>query len=342
MTLSIVIPTYNEAENIPLLIDRISKLNLDAEIVIVDDNSPDGTADVVKELSKKYNVKLLKREGKQGLSSAVLDGIKIASNDIIAVMDADLQHPPEILPIMYEKIKNHDLVVASRYIEGGRSKLGFVRNIISKGATFLAHLMLPQTRKVKDPMSGYFMLRKSCLNSNLNPVGYKILLEILTKGDYNSVVEVPYVFEPRLHGESKLGFGEILNYIKLLLKLSEYRPLKFAVVGVSGIGVNMGVLYILVAIGFLLSLAGLIAIESSIISNFILNDMWTFRDRKAGSFIKRCLKYHGAVALGGGVNLVTLLSLTSFGLNYMIANLIGIGLGFIANYLGSEVFVWLK
>jgi len=224
--LSIVVPTYNERENIPELIERIETISdwFGLELIIVDDNSPDETAKVAEEINDKYgNIKVLKRPGKLGLSSAVLNGFEKASAEVLAVIDADLQHPPELLPKMYEKIMDgYDLVVASRYVDGGGVKSwGLRRRLISKGATSLAHLLLPKTKKVRDPMSGYFMLRKCIINgAELNPAaGYKILLEILVTGRRILATEVPYTFKPRQEGKSKLNLREMVRYVLLLLKL---------------------------------------------------------------------------------------------------------------------------
>ena len=223
--LSIILPTYNEAENLPELIERIEtalKGHL-FEIIVVDDNSPDGTADVAVELNRKYgNIRVLRRRGKLGLASAILDGVNMANGNVIVVMDADLQHPPELLPRLVEKMEEgYHVVIASRYVNGGGVEgWSFWRKLISKGAIFLAHLLLPETRKVKDVTSGYFVLKKDVLEGvRLNPVGYKLLLEVLVKGRYSKVVEVPYIFKPRKKGKSKLGFNEIFNYAFLLLKL---------------------------------------------------------------------------------------------------------------------------
>jgi len=222
---SILIPTYNEKENIPELTKQIWKSfsSIDFEIIFIDDNSPDGTAEVAEELADVYgNIKVLLRSSKRGLASAVLDGIKASVGNVIAVMDADLQHPPNILPVMFEKVKNgYDIVVASRYVEGGAVEGWSVwRRLVSRSAIKLAHLLLPKTRDIKDPMSGFFMFKKKVVDQvKLNPLGFKILLEILVRGKYSLVVEVPYTFKRRKKGESKLGFGEILKYILHVLTL---------------------------------------------------------------------------------------------------------------------------
>ncbi len=346
---SIIVPTYNERENLPILVERISKaLNgkYSYEIIVVDDNSPDKTWEVALELaSKGYPVRLLRRPGKLGLGTAVLDGLKKASGEYIVVMDADLQHPPEVLPKLVEKAlsENADIVVASRYMPGGGVEgWSFIRKLISKTATLIAKIVLPQARKTSDPMSGFFLFRKDIVeNVSLNPLGYKILLEILVKARYRRVVDVPYVFHRRLHGESKLGVKEIWRYIKHVLRLSEYRPLKFAVVGASGVLVNEGVLFLGLTLGLGKALAGLLSIEASIISNFILNDIWTFRSRRKGSMLWRLIKYHFSVALGAVIMYSVYFTLAVIlGFNPYISMLIGIVLGFIANYLLSEIIVW--
>jgi len=224
--IAVVLPTYNESENIQELIARIEKSlsGIDFEIVVVDDNSPDGTAEIAEKLNKKYgNVKVLKRPGKLGLGSAVLDGVKKTSAKIIAVMDSDLQHPPEVLPEMYKKVQEgNDIVIASRYVKGSKIEAwGLGRKILSKGAILISHIFLKKTRGIKDPSNGYFMFNKDILaNAELNPKGFKILMEILTKCNYNSVAEIPFNYEGRKRGKSKLDSKEITTYIKYVLELS--------------------------------------------------------------------------------------------------------------------------
>jgi len=162
------------------------------------------------------------REKKKGLASAILHGFMNASGDVLGVIDADLQHPPELLKEMAKKIEDgYDIVIASRYVEGGGIEgWSFHRILISRVAILLAR---PLT-DVKDPMSGCFLLRREVIDGvNFNPTGYKLLLEILVKGNYERVAEVPYVFRERIYGQSKLGIGEIMRYIRLLLHLYKYK-----------------------------------------------------------------------------------------------------------------------
>lgn len=351
--LSVEIPTYNEAENIPDIIEKLESLDLDLEIIIVDDNSPDGTGDVAEKLKSKYsNLKVLRRPGKLGLATAIHDGLKLAEGEFVAVMDADLQHPPDSLPNLLKKAKEgNDVVIASRYVREGRSeKFSIYRRIVSRAATFLAHAMLRETRSVKDPLSGFFIFRRDTMSpERINSNGYKILLEILVKGTGKKVAEIPYTFKPRKKGESKLGLRENVTYLRLILMLSQYRPLKFITVGITGIFVNEGLLFFFHNLSLFFSsiqnlslvYAGALAIELSVISNFFLNNFWTFSNLQRGRGIRKLLKYNLVASPGAIINFLTLLNL-AFIFHYLIANLIGIALAFLVNYLGSELFVWAR
>lgn len=221
--ISIIIPTYNEKENIKNLIVEISNIfkknKIKGEIIIVDDNSPDGTGKIAENMIKKYRVKVLRRKGKLGLSSAVVAGFKAAKGNILGVMDADFSHPPEIIPELIKPILNEniDFVIGSRHVKGGGiENWPLLRKIISKGATLLARIVTD----VKDPMSGLFFLKKSVIKSiKFDSKGFKICLEILVKGNYKSIREVPYIFKDRRAGKSKLGAGEYLDYLSTLMKL---------------------------------------------------------------------------------------------------------------------------
>jgi dolichol-phosphate mannosyltransferase len=217
--LSLIVPTYNERENIFELVNKVEYLlkYLNFEIIIVDDNSPDGTGKIAKFLNHKHgNVKIFTRLEKLGLSSAVLHGFDKADSDVVAVIDADMQHPPTVLVEMYNKIsEGYDLVVASRYINGGRlENWAFLRKLFSRGANALAHLLLPNSRRIKDVMSGYFMIKKSIIkNKNFNPIGFKILLEILGKCRIKRVIEIPYTFTNRRNGKSNMTLKEVSNFL---------------------------------------------------------------------------------------------------------------------------------
>jgi dolichol-phosphate mannosyltransferase len=240
VTFSIIIPTYNESENILRLISEIEK-NLPTseftEIVIVDDNSPDGTGKLVqnyineqddenqKEIRTKTTncrVKIVHRTGKNGLIPAIMDGVRQSSGRNVIIMDADFSHPPEVIPRMMQELKMNpnSIVIGSRYVEGGKV-IGWPtkRKILSAGASFLARFGL-NVRRVKDPMSGLFALpRKLIENISIDTKGYKILLEILVKNKEIPTKEVPYTFIDRTSGKSKMDNGVILNYAKAIWQL---------------------------------------------------------------------------------------------------------------------------
>ncbi|MHA1607322.1 MAG: polyprenol monophosphomannose synthase [Candidatus Freyarchaeota archaeon] len=225
MFISVVVPTYNERDNLGELVSRLRRAlsSFPYELIVVDDGSPDGTGELAEELAEKYgNIRVIHRSGKLGLASAVVDGIRAARGDVVAVMDADLQHPPEVLPHMLREIEGGaDLVVASRYVEGGRVE-GWSkwRRLVSKTATLLARMLVPKAGRVKDPLSGFFAFKRSILDGlELNPEGFKILLEIIAKARFQKLVETPYTFQARKRGESKLKTSEYINYLKHLTKL---------------------------------------------------------------------------------------------------------------------------
>ncbi len=345
--LSIIAPTYNEIDNLAKFVETIygSLENSDFELIIVDDNSPDGTGKLADNIAmKRGNMKVVHRRGKMGLGTAILEGTKIADGAMIATIDADLQHPPELLKIMWKKAEDGaDIVIASRYVEGGKIEgWSLIRRAISKGALWLSHLLLPRTRKIKDTQSGYFLFKKRVIeNVDIDVRDFKLLVEILAKGKYKEIAEVPFSFGSRGAGKSKLGIKEVVSYLKQLLRLSKYRTLKFMTVGTSGIAVNNGVLWLLISSANVQPLlADVFSIEASIISNFLLNNFWTFRGREGGKFPYKLIKYHGSVTIGAIINFVTFALLLTLGLNIIIANTIGIILGFISNYFLSEFFVW--
>ncbi len=222
MDLSIIIPTYNEKANLHVLLNSLfsilKKNKIFGEIIVVDDNSPDNTGDIAEMLKKKYkNLMVIHRAGKLGLSSAAIAGFNIAHGKILCLMDADLSHPAEKIPAMFKIVSENraDLVIGSRYVPGGKIiGWGMYRKTLSKGAVLLSRIVT----NVRDPMSGFFMVRKSLLDMpSLNSKGFKILLEIIVKSKLQRIVEVPITFINRKEGKSKAGFGEIFFYLHNLL-----------------------------------------------------------------------------------------------------------------------------
>jgi len=215
--LTVIIPTFNEAANIRNIITEVDAIfnehELNGEILVVDDNSPDGTLSIVNDVNKtKDNVHLFVRFKDHGLSQSVVDGFTQAFSDIFVVIDADLSHPPALIPVMYKEIiSGNDIVIGSRYMEGGGiKKWPLKRRIISLGATFLGRLLFPN---ITDPVSGYFAVKKSVVErAPLKPRGYKILLEILGKGIWKKTKEIPFEFVDREVGSSKLKIKTIIDY----------------------------------------------------------------------------------------------------------------------------------
>ncbi|MDR7476405.1 MAG: polyprenol monophosphomannose synthase [Armatimonadota bacterium] len=222
---SVVVPTYNERETLSELVGRLHQaLGSGYEVVVVDDSSPDGTADLARELGRQYPVRVLQRPGKLGLGSAVLEGARAASGRWVVVMDADLSHPPEVVPQLVDALRSGaELAVGSRYVPGGGVRdWPWRRRLMSRVAVALARLWLRE--RVSDPVSGFFAARRELLlDPSLEGIGYKILLEVLVRNRGRSVVEVAYVFTDRRGGRSKLGAGEVWNYLRLLWRLHSAR-----------------------------------------------------------------------------------------------------------------------
>ncbi len=217
--ISVVVPTFNESENVGNLVNQIDYAlrGIDYEIVFVDD-SKDNTPEVIEAVMKEnHNVRMKHRDGETGLATAVIEGFRIAVGDYIAVMDADLQHPPKILRSMYYCLETGiDFCVPSRFIPGGSDGgLGPYRKLVSGVARYIGKILLPCLRKISDPTSGLFMFRREVINNaDLQPIGWKILIEVLAMGTYRTVVEIPYKFQARPAGESKLTSKVTMEYLE--------------------------------------------------------------------------------------------------------------------------------
>lgn len=355
---SLIIPTYNEGQNIHGMVDQLSSL-LDPvlsgcyELIVVDDDSPDHTWEIAQALTLDYpQLKVMRRQTERGLSTAVIRGWQVAQGEVLGVIDGDLQHPPEVLIKLLTAIdQGADLAVASRHIEGGGvSEWSPIRRFLSRGAQVLGLLILPAVvGRVSDPMSGYFLVRRTAIaERTLNPLGYKILLEVLGRGEIQQVAEVGYVFQERREGESKVTWRQYVDYLLHLARLRSrgritrlrqkyqlplQRFLRFGLVGLSGVFVDMGVLYLLsdpTTLGWGLTRSKIIASEIAIINNFLWNDRWTFGDissRQTGwqKRLKRLLKFNLICLAGLVLNVLLLNGLFNlFGMNRYLANLIAI------------------
>lgn len=354
MKFSLVIPTYNERENISKLIsgikEQFNKNEIDGEIIFVDDNSPDGTGEVLEELKKENkNLKVIHRKGKLGLSSAVISGFKIAEGDIFGVMDADLSHPFEKISDMYKVVtQGADLVIGSRYVKGGRIEgWNFYRKILSKGATLLARVFV----NVLDPMSGFFMIKKELiLNKEINPKGFKILLELLIKTNCKNIIEIPITFTNRTVGKSKAGIKEIIYYLQNLIGYLPYKKeiifqfFKFAFVGLIGTFVNIFILYILTEyFNIYYIISALFAFFIAVTTNFIFNKIWTFSEKIYERTTKEYTNFFLVSLSALSVNIFFLYIFTEFlGIHYIISQIIAIGISLMINFIENKIWTFHK
>lgn len=358
LQLSIIIPTYCEADNLAILIPRIGQIlndqALSAEIIVVDDDSPDETIEVCQTLAVSFPVRLITRKNERGLSTAVIAGMDAANGEILLVMDADLSHPPEAIPDLLSalKVPETDFVIGSRYIKGGSTEeaWGWMRKLNSKIATRLAR---PFTN-VKDPMAGYFAIhRRDFLNArkSLNPVGYKIGLELLVKCRCQNIREIPIHFSDRTKGVSKLSLREQYNYLSHLKRLFEFKYknyayfIQFAVIGLTGVFVNLLVLSILLN-WFNRPIAIALAIWVSMSSNFLLNRNITFSYARHAPILKQYLAYCGSCLTGAIFNGFTTETLCRasrfFEQEPLLAAFIGILTGMAFNFILCRYLVFSK
>lgn len=225
--ISIVVPTFNEKDNIAPLLSRIhgALSSIEHEVIFVDDSN-DETPDVIADIAKTDNTVVLHhRENEKGLATAVVKGFSIAKGDYVACMDADLQHPPEVLVDMYAAMKaGAHMAIPSRFIKGGSDGgLNLYRKLVSGTARYIGKILLPCLRKVSDPTSGLFMIKRELLEgANLNPIGWKIMIEVLAMCQVKKVLETPYVFHDREAGESKLSTKVTLQYLRQVFHLMKY------------------------------------------------------------------------------------------------------------------------
>ncbi|WP_410509786.1 glycosyltransferase family 2 protein [Methanosarcina hadiensis] len=364
--ITVIIPTFNEEVNIAGIIEAVyltlSTNKIHGEILVVDDESRDKTIKIVQDLTLKYNnLKIIVRHSDHGLSQSVVEGFRQANSDIFMVIDADFSHPPCLIPHFYDEIKKGaDVVIGSRYTHGGGIKQWpLKRRVLSLGATGLGRILFPE---VTDPVSGFFALRREVIEGyQLRPRGYKILMEVLGKGQWKSIIEIPFTFTDRQEGESKLSFCIISDFAKQILNIiaysfvfrnnhvwNEWKKLtRFGLVGLSGVFVNTGLLYLFTEyLGLYYLIASGIAIEISILNNFLLNDCWTFKikdepDLYIQNWFHRFFSFQCVSIVGLLINMGILYFLTDFfGIYYLISNFIGILIVFFWNYLVNRNLTW--
>ncbi|PIQ76856.1 dolichol monophosphate mannose synthase [Candidatus Peregrinibacteria bacterium CG10_big_fil_rev_8_21_14_0_10_49_24] len=359
---SLILPTYNEAENIPELVRSIKNALacVPHEIIIVDDDSPDKTWHIAQEIAHDQDdVHIIRRVGRRGLSSAVIEGFLSAKGDVFGVMDADGQHDESLLPALYEAaLANGGISVGSRYTEGGSvGEWDEQRYLLSRIATKLAMSLCKV--KVKDPMSGFFAVHRSTFEKvlpTLNPKGFKILLDFLVHVPKETrAEEIPFTFGKRMHGESKLSRRVQIEFLEYLydVALGRFIPLvfvKYCIVGSMGVIVHVSA-FSLISYFFAgaaeptfrqFSLSVAVAIETAVVFNFLLNNAWTFSHvrLKGRAALVGFLKFNGACLFGALANYAVSAFLFSFGFAKILSVVVGAFTGVIWNYTMNRMLTW--
>ena len=352
---SVIVPTLNEAGNVHELISRIldvrKSVPLDMEVIIVDDGSTDGTPECVHAWKSEHPVRLLSRKGKDGLAGAVLAGAEAASGEIVVVMDGDLSHPPESIPALIHLVSNGScaMAIGSRYMAGGSTPdWPLWRRILSRAATAFAWPLVD----VQDPMSGFFAVRRDrLLKLDREAAGFKIGLELLAGGNEPiSAIEVPIVFRDRAQGKSKMKPQVVFDYFRRLMVLAGGRfslgiGVRFAIVGLLGMGVDLSLFWLLLSMGFTPGKAHVLSFLAATVFNYFLNARWAFAERSSDKFLKMGWRQYGAfllvalmaLFLRGGV-LSTLTDLLDW--PPQVAIFAAIGVAAATNYMGSAFFVF--
>jgi dolichol-phosphate mannosyltransferase len=355
--LSIIVPTYNEHPNVmPMVASLDAALGkLRWEVIFVDDDSPDGTASQIREVARRDpRVRVVHRVGRRGLSSAVIEGILASSAPFCAVIDGDLQHDEKLLVTMLETIIKEDLdvVSGSRYVEGGG--LGDwhkSRAKISRFATRLSHMVLHAD--LTDPMSGFFMIRRSAFESrmhDLSGIGFKILLDIFASSkEPLRYRELPYEFRSRQAGESKLDSQAAWEYFMLLLDklighIIPVRFVAFTLVGGAGVVVHMSIVWLMLSQGVAFTVAQTTATLVAMTSNYALNNILTYRDKRlrGWAWLKGWLSFTLACSVGALGNIGIASYIFSHDTTWVLASLSGIVVGAVWNYAVTSAYTWNK
>jgi dolichol-phosphate mannosyltransferase len=354
--LTIVVPTFNERTNVPLLVARLQRTleGIDWEVIFVDDNSPDGTAAAVRALgASDARVRCIRRIGRRGLAGACLEGMLASQARFVAVMDADLQHDETLLTAMLTRLRpgDVDLAVASRYVDAGSAAgLAGRRASYSRWSTEVAKRLLRV--ELSDPMSGFFMVRRGAIEElapALSSQGFKILLDLVASArGALRIAELPYVFRERQHGESKLDARVVLDFFGLVLgKLTHdavsFRFLMYCLVGLTGVLVHMAALTVAVDLaGLTFGPAQTAATLVAIVWNFVLNNAVTYRDQRLSGwgFVTGLLRFEVICAVGAVSNVGVATWIYGFDPRWWLAGLAGAVMGAAWNYIVSAAFVW--
>jgi len=354
--LAVIIPTLNERDNVPLVVQRLNHAlaGIAWEVIFVDDDSPDGTADVVRALARRQgNIRVLQRIGRRGLSSACIEGILATTAPYAAVMDGDLQHDESLLPLMLARIKaeRFDIVIASRHVDqGSAAGLQGSRVMISDVASKLGRLVVKA--ELTDPMSGFFLIKREAFAETVRALsgqGFKILLDLFASSPRPlAFAEVPLKFRQRIHGESKLDAMVIWEYLMLLLEkligpAVPVRFLLFSTIGALGVGTHLFTLWFgthLLAIAFPIAQAA--ATWVAMTGNFLLNNLFTYRDRRlrGRQLWTGLISFYAICGAGAAANVGVAAHLAGDHHSWWVAGLAGAAVSVVWNYAMSSVFTW--
>ena len=352
--LTIVIPTLNERGNVPVVVDRLNRVlaGVAWEAIFVDDDSADGTADAVRQLARRQgNIRCIQRVGRRGLSSACIEGILASAAPYVAVMDGDLQHDETLLPEMLAKIKAEhlDIVVASRHVaEGSLGEWQQSRVRISDFAMRLSRIVVKA--KLSDPMSGFFIIERSAFTGamrRLSGQGFKILLDLFASTPRPfAFAELPLRFRQRLYGESKLDTLVAWEYLMLLLQkligpAVPVRFLLFSLIGGLGVGVHLATLWTALTVGASFAVAQAVATIVAMTGNFLLNNLFTYRDRRLRGWriVSGLASFYAVCGAGAAAN-VGVAAYIAGGHSWWLAGLAGAAVSAVWNYAMSSIFTW--
>lgn len=354
--LSVIVPTYNERPNVGRVVEALdaSLAGISWEVIFVDDDSPDRTAEAVRSLARRdRRVRCLQRIGRRGLSSAVIEGALSSSSPYIAVIDGDLQHDERLLPEMLSRLREgrHDIVIGSRYAPGGGTgNWEKSRVSVSRWATRLSRAVIHTD--LSDPMSGFFMITRDAFSArarNLSTLGFKILLDLFASAPGGlRYLELPYQFRQRSLGESKLDTQAMWEYAMLLgdKLFGRFVPIRFlAFVFVGGLGVLvhlalLALLYRVAELGFVTSQAA--ATLGAMTSNFALNNVLTYRDKRLRGWrwLRGWISFCAACSIGALANVGIAYFLFEMDTQWLLAGLAGVLVGAVWNFALSQTYIW--
>jgi dolichol-phosphate mannosyltransferase len=358
LELCVVVPTFNEADNIARLIERLAETlaGIAWEAVVVDDESPDGTAEVVRRIARSdRRVRIMKRMGRRGLSSACMEGMLATAAPHIAVIDADFQHDEALLPAMLETLRGEDLdlVVGSRFVAGGGTGSWSAQRLkASRLATWVSRLLA--NVDLKDPMSGYFIIRREALDAampHVSGIGFKILLDLVASSPRPlRIRELPYEFRERRAGESKLDLLTAWQFLMMLWdkrlgRLMPARFVSFSVVGAFGVAVHfviLSVLYRTLGADFVASQAA--AAVGAMTGNFLLNNLLTYRDQRlrGREMLRGWLTFTLACSVGAIANVGIAAALFRGDIGWFLSALAGVVVGAVWNYAATSFYTWRR